>query len=401
MTPEISRRGKNLGTEKAFVVAKEMQELLFKDPTLDIVPFHIGQPSFDTPNNIKQAAIKAIEDGKTGYTPSAGILDARVAVAKYFSETRGINVSPDSVVLDCGSKPFIYYAVVMTTDPGQEVIYPVPGYPIYESQITLHGAKPVPLPLREKNKFKIDIGELKSKVNENTRLLILNSPHNPTGIVLTEEDLGQIADIVLEHDLWVLADEIYSRIVYDGPFKSIASIKGMQERTILMDGLSKTYAMTGWRLGFAANEKLAERLGTGVTNTTACASHMGQYATIEALTGPQDEAKKMVEKYRERRDLIVDGLNEIDGISCDSPSGAFYVWANVTEACKLIGAKDSEEFRIRLLKDAKVAVTSDNHFGGRITGEGEHNRFSYVTSTDNIEKGLWRISNYITKHTMV
>lgn len=396
--PRISDRTSNLGTEKAFEVLKDVKELLSRG--IDVKNFCIGQPDFDTPENIKEAGIKAIKEGKTGYTESPGTLDLRMAIADYVSKTRNIDVDPDSVVVTCGAKPLIGFSILATTDygKGDEVLYPNPGYPIYDSQIVAHGAVPVPLNLLEKNKFIFSIEELEKKVNEKSKLLILNSPENPTGGVLNRRELEQIADIVKRYpNLWVFSDEIYSRILYEGKFESIASVEGMRERTIIADGCSKTYAMTGWRIGFGVNKKLAPHFSRWNTNTDACAPHMNQYAALEAFSGPQDEAEKMVRSYKERRNLIVEGLNEILGIRCLLPKGTFYVWPNVTEACELVGAKDSEEFRRRLLDDARVAVLSDTHFGSRIPREGEHLRFSYVSSREDINEGLRRLRDYILK----
>jgi len=396
---EISERTRSLGTENAFVVLKEVNELVSKGR--DIVNFCIGQPDFDTPEHIKQAAIKSIKEGKTGYTASPGIPELREAAADYLSKTRHIKVKLESVVVACGAKPFIGYVVLSVTDhgKGQEVLYPNPGYPIYESQIKANGAVPVPLPLLEGKGYSFDIDYLRRKVNEKTRLLILNTPQNPTGGVLSREMLEQIADIVSKYDnLWVFSDEVYCRIIYDKEFTSIASIPGMQERTVIVDGASKTYAMTGWRIGFAANEKLAEHMARWVTNTESCAGHMNQYAAVAALKGPQDEAERMRQIYQRRRDLIVDGLNAIEGIKCLKPGGAFYIWPNVTEACRMVSARDSEDFRKRLLNEAGVAVLSDIHFGHRNKGEGEHIRLSYATSEKNIKEGLQRIKEYIAEN---
>ena len=392
----ISERTRNLGTENAFVVLKEVNELVSQGK--DIVNFCIGQPDFDTPEHIKEAAIKAIREGKTGYTPSPGIPELREAVAEYFSETRGIDVKPEWVVVANGAKPFISYVIQTVTDygKGEEVIYPNPGFPIYESQIRACGAIPVPIPLRESKGYAFDIEYLEKKINEKTRLIILNSPHNPTGGLLDRKMLEQIADIVKKYDnLWIFSDEVYSRIVYDGEFASIASIPEMQERTIIVDGVSKTYAMTGWRIGFAANEKLAPYLSRWITNTDSCAGHPNQYAALAALTGPQDETEKMVETFKKRRDIIVEGLNDIEGIKCLKPGGAFYVWPNITEACRIVGAKDAEEFRKDLLYKAGVAVLSDIHFGFKNEGEGEHLRFSYAASEEDIREGLKRLRRHI------
>jgi len=393
---EISSRTRYLGTENAFVVLKEVNDLIRRGKS--IVNFCIGQPDFDTPEHIKEGAIKAIKEGKTGYTPSPGIPELREAVAQYFSETRKIDVKPDWVIVACGAKPFIGYTILTVTDPGvgHEVIYLNPGYPIYESLIRAYGAVPVSLPVLESRGFSIDVKYLEKIVNERTRLLILNFPHNPTGSLLDKDTLERIADIVKRREnLWVLSDEVYSRIVYDGEFASIASIDGMQERTIIVDGVSKTYAMTGWRIGFATNPRLAECLARWVTNTESCAPHPNQYAALAALTGPQEDSRRMIECFRRRREIIFDGLNSIEGIRCIKPKGAFYVWPNVTEFCKIVGVKDSEELRSRLLYEAGVAVLSDIHFGHKNEGEGEHLRFSYATSEESIREGLRRIKAFL------
>jgi aspartate/methionine/tyrosine aminotransferase len=397
----VSVRTLNLGTENAFVVLKEVNDLIAKGK--EVVNFCIGQPDFDTPEYIKEAAIEALEKGKTGYTASAGIPELRDAVAKYLSETRGISVTPESVVIANGAKPFIGYSILSTTDHGKgdEVLYPNPGFPIYESLIKEYGAVPVPLPLLENKGYAFDIDYMASKINERTRLLILNSPHNPTGGVLSRGTLEEISEVVKGYDdLWVFSDEPYSRMAEEGGFASIASIPGMQERTILVDGVSKTYAMTGWRIGYASNTKLAPHLSRWITNTDSCAGHPNQYAAAAALTGPQEESVAMMKSYTERRDIIVDGLNSISGIDCLTPGGAFYAWPNVTEACGLVGASNSEEFRKRLLDEVGVAVLSDIHFGHRNPGEGEHIRFSYATSEENIREGLDRIRRFIEENTV-
>lgn len=398
---EISKRTLDLGTENAFVVLKEVNELLARGK--DVVNFCIGQPDFDTPEYIKQAAIEALENGKTGYTASAGIPELREAVAAYFSETREIEVKPESVVVANGAKPFIGYSILSTTDHGEgdEVLYPNPGFPIYESLIKEYGAVPVPLPLLEGKGYSFDIDYMESKISDKTRLLILNSPHNPTGGVLSREALEEISEVVKRYDdLWVFSDEPYSRMAEEGEFASIASIPGMQERTILVDGVSKTYAMTGWRIGYASNMEMAPHLSRWITNTDSCAGHPNQYAAAAALTGPQEESHEMMRSYTKRRGIIVEGLNSIPGIHCLMPGGAFYAWPNVTEACRLVGAPDSEELRKRLLNEAGVAVLSDTHFGHRNPGEGEHIRFSFATSEENIREGLVRIRRFIEENTV-
>jgi aspartate/methionine/tyrosine aminotransferase len=398
--PAISRRTAALGTENAFVVLAEVNELVRQGK--DIISFCIGQPDFHTPKNVQDAAVRAIRDGKHGYTPSAGIVELREAAAGYMGGMRGLKIAPEHVVVGAGAKPFIAYAILSTTDygTGDEVIYPNPGFPIYESQIAAHGAVPVPLHLREARSFAFDPAELEAKITPRTKLLILNSPQNPTGGILARGDLEAIAAILRRHpDVWVYADEIYSRLVYDGTFASIASLPGMYERTIISDGASKTWAMTGWRLGFASNPVLAQQFVRWVTNTDSCASQITQWAAVEAIRGPQDDAAKMRASFLERRDLIVGLLNGVPGVSCLTPGGAFYAWPNVTEACRMIGAADSEEFRKRLLNEAGVAVLADIHFGARVPGEGQHIRFSYAASNEAIRKGIARMAEFIRSNT--
>lgn len=394
---EVSKRTLQLGTETAFEVLAEVNRLSREGK--NIVSFCIGQPDFDTPKHIKDAGIKAINEGKTNYTDSAGIMPARTAVAAYLSRTRKIEVKPEHVVIANGAKHFIAFAVACATDPGvgDEVIYPNPGYPIYESQIIANGAVPIPLPLTEKKKFSFEISELESRITKRTKLLILNTPHNPTGGILEEDDLAAIAALCKKHDLWVYADEIYCQLSYDKEFRSIASIPGMYERTIISDGASKAYAMTGWRMGFAANPSLAPHMARWVTNTEACGNHMAQYALMEALDGPQDETKKMVQSFRERRDLIVNLLNGIDGVRCHSPGGAFYVYPNVTKALSNLGLSESDDLR-KLLLENGVAVLADKHFGRRNHGDPEqYIRLSYATSKENIIEGVSRMKKIIEK----
>ena len=397
--PQVSRRTAALGTENAFVVLAEVNELVRQGK--DIVSFCIGQPDFHTPANIQDAAVKAIRDGRHGYTPSAGIAELREAAARYMGAMRGIAIDPEHVVVGSGAKPFIAYAILATTDfgVGDEVIYPVPGFPIYESQIRAHGAAPVPLYLREARDFAFDPAELAAKITPRTKLLILNSPQNPTGGILSPADLEAIAAILRRHpDVWVYADEIYSRLSYTGAFASIASLPGMYERTMISDGASKTWAMTGWRIGFASNPALANEFTRWVTNTDSCASQISQWAAVEAITGPQDAAEAMKRSFLERRDLIVGLLNDVPGVTCRTPGGAFYAWPNVTDACRMIGATDSEEFRRRLLNEAGVAVLADIHFGARVPGEGQHVRFSYAASKQAIESGVARMAEFIRKN---
>jgi len=403
--PEISRRANSLGTENAFVVLAEVNALARSGK--DIISFCIGQPDFPAPDNVQEAAIRAIKGGKHGYTPSAGIDELRSAAAKYLAGMRGgLPIRADDVVVGAGAKPFIAYTILSTTDygTGDEVIYPNPGFPIYESQILANGAKPVPIHLHEKRNFSFDPSELERLLTPKTKLLILNYPHNPTGGCLTRKELETIAAVLKKHpQVWVYADEIYSRLAYGtnevGDFFSIAQVPGMYERTIISDGASKTWAMTGWRIGFTSNPALAPVFTRWITNTESCASQISQWAAVEAINGPQEAAKMMRDSFLERRDLIVRLLNEVPGVTCQVPGGAFYAWPNVTEACRRIGAADSEEFRKRLLNEAGVAVLADIHFGSRVPGEGQHVRFSYAASNKAIEAGVQRMADFITKNT--
>jgi len=351
---------------------------------------------------VQDAAVEAIRGGKHGYTPSAGIDELREAVARDLGTRRGLPISPDDVVVGAGAKPFIAYTIASVTDfgAGDEVIYPVPGFPIYESQILANGAVPVPIFLREARDFAFDPAELDARITAKTRLLILNTPQNPTGGILGRADLDAIAEILRAHpQVWVFADEIYSRLVYDGRFDSLATRPGMLERTVISDGASKTWAMTGWRIGYAANTALAPVFTRWITNTESCASQISQWAAVAAIAGPQDAADHMRERFRERRDLIVGLLNEVPGITCATPGGAFYAWPNVTEACRLTGCADSEVFRKRLLHEAGIAVLADIHFGRRVPGDGQHIRFSYAASNEAIEEGVGRLAAFVRRGT--
>ena len=397
--PSLSRRGESLGTENAFVVLAEVNALARSGK--DIVSFCIGQPDFPTPGNIQDAAIAAIREGKHGYTPSAGIDELRAAAARDLGARRGLDIHADDVVVAAGAKPFIAYTIASVTDygAGDEVIYPVPGFPIYESQIVANGAVPVPIFLREARDFAFDPAELEAKITAKTRLLILNSPQNPTGGILSAADLDAIADILSRHPrIWVFADEIYSRLIYNGRFDSLARRDGMLARTIISDGASKTWAMTGWRVGYVANRALAPTFTRWITNTESCASQISQWAAVEAITGPQDSVDEMHARFLARRDLIVRLLNDVPGVTCKSPGGAFYAWPNVTEACRRVGAADSEAFRKRLLHEAGIAVLADIHFGRRVPGDGQHIRFSYAASNAAIENGVARLDAFVRRH---
>jgi len=392
---QLAQRMSRLGTENAFVVLAEVNKL--KAQGKDIISFCIGEPDFDTPGNIKKAAIEAIEDGYTHYGPSAGIPELRRVVADYISKTRDINVSAEEVVITPGGKPVIYFCLHALAGEGDEVIYPNPGFPIYESVINFVGAKPVPAPLLEEKGFSFDIDYLKKIVNNKTKMIILNSPQNPTGGILSKEDLKDIAGLAQKHDLWVLSDEIYSRIVYDGKFESITSIDGLKDRTIILDGFSKTYAMTGWRIGYSVmSAELVVKIAQLETNCESCTATFTQIAAREAYTGPQGEAEKMVKEFKARRDLIVNGLNDIEGINCLKPGGSFYIFPNVTEVCKNLGFSGSKEFQEHLLHKAGIAVLPRTSFGVKNDGENqEYIRLSYATSRDNIINGLKRIKDAV------
>ena len=397
--PVLSQRSAQLGTENAFVVLAEVNELQRQGK--DILSFCIGMPDFPTPQNIQDAGIKAIQDGKHGYTPSAGIAELRQAAATYLNRTRGFDFNESDVVVAAGAKPFIMYSILATTDYGEghEVIYPNPGFPIYESQIKANGAIPVPIHLRESRGFSLDPNELETKITDKTRLLILNSPQNPTGGIVPRSDLEALAEVLERHpNVWIFSDEIYSQLCFEEEFTSIASFPSVHDRAIVCDGGSKTWAMTGWRLGFAANKILAPVFTKWVTNTESCASHITQWAAVEALEGDQSGAQMMRDKFLERRDLIVGLLNEVPGVTCQTPGGAFYAWPNITDACEMIGAADSEEFRKRLLLETGVAVLADIHFGKRVPGDGQHLRFSYAASNESIVEGVDRMSRFIQKN---
>nr|MBO2476544.1 aspartate aminotransferase [Bacillota bacterium] len=383
-----------LGTETAFSVLAEVKRLEAQGRS--VVNFAIGEPDFDTPEHIKQAGIDALQRNETHYSPSAGIMPLRSAIARHVGETRGIDARPEHVVVTPGAKPIIFYSILALVEPGDEVIYPNPGFPIYESVIRFAGGRPVPAPLLETKGFRLDVDAVARLVTDRTRMIIINSPHNPTGSVLTRADLEALAELARRHDLWVLSDEIYSRIVFDGEFVSIASLPGMQERTIILDGFSKIYAMTGWRLGYGVMpEFLAEAVARLVTNCESCTATFTQYAGIAALTGPQQPSLAMVDEFRARRDMIVAGLNAIPGVTCHLPGGAFYVFPNVTGLCRRLGLPDAKALQERLLQDAGVAVLARSAFGAPLEDEREqYVRFSYATSRENIAEGLRRMQAF-------
>ena len=317
-----------LGTESAFSVLARAKEL--EREGRDVIHLEIGEPDFDTPEHVCEAAYAAMRAGHTHYCPSAGMPELREAAAAYLSGGRGIDVSPEQVLIANGAKPFLFFTILAVCDPGDEVVYPDPGFPIYESAISWAGAVPVPLPLHEEKDFVFDVGELEARLSPRTKLVILNSPHNPTGGVIDAPTIDETATLLQQYDAWVLSDEVYWRLVYEGEFTSIASRPGMLDRTILLDGLSKAYAMTGWRCGFAAvPQSLIDPLVRFFVNSTSCVPPFVQLAGVAALTGPQDPVEAMLEEFRSRRQLVIDRLNDIPGVSCRHPAGAFYAFPNV------------------------------------------------------------------------
>jgi aspartate aminotransferase len=378
----LAARMDRIGTETAFEAAARARAL--EATGRSVIHMEIGEPDFDTPANIREAAKRAIDEGATHYTPTAGIPQLRKAIAADATARKGFAVSEDRVLVMPGGKPVMFYAILALVDEGDEVIYPDPGFPIYESMIDYVGGTAVPCPIRQENGFRLDPAELASLVTPRTRMVIINSPANPTGGVSTLDDLTQIAAVAREHDLIVLADEIYGRILYEGEFASIASLPGMPERTIVLDGFSKTYAMTGWRLGYAiVPEPLVTPFSRLIVNSASCTNAATQWAGVEALTGPQDSVDAMVAEFRVRRDLIVDGLNSVPGITCLRPAGAFYAFPDIS-GTGMTGAELAE----RLLYDGGVSALAGTAFGrvGR-----NHLRFSYATSRENIVEAVKRV----------
>lgn len=390
---KLADRMSRLGTETAFEVLVRARAL--EAQGRNVIHMEIGEPDFDTPSNIIEAACKALHSGYTHYGPSAGFPELRKAIADEVSKTRGIEVDPDQVVVTPGGKPIMFFTIMALAGSGDEVMYPNPGFPIYESVINFVGAKAVPLPLLEEREFRFDVEELRRKASPRTRLLIINSPHNPCGSMLSKDDLKAIAEVVSDYDMMILSDEIYIRLVYDGEFESITQFAGMPERTIILDGFSKTYAMTGWRLGYGVMpQALAAQISKLMTNSNSCTSSFTQMAGLEAITGPQDDSYKMVEAFRGRRDVIVDGLNAIPGIHCLKPRGAFYVFPNVKEVVKRGKFANAKALADHLLQEAGVATLSGTAFGEY--GEG-YLRLSYATSIENINEALNRINDAVSK----
>jgi len=383
---QLAQRMSRLGTETAFDVLARAKQLEAEGKP--VIHLEIGEPDFDTPQHIIDAACEALNSGWTHYGPSAGDPEFRQVIADHIQQSRGFPVEPDEVVVVPGAKPIIYWGITALVDPGDEVIYPNPGFPIYESMINFCGGKPVPIALREQIEFRLDPQELADLVTDKTRLIILNSPQNPTGGVLTQEDLEAIAEIAIENDLMVMSDEPYELVLYEGEHHSIAAVDGMKERTILLDCFSKSFAMTGWRLGYGVmNKELAAQIAKLQTNCTSCTTSFVQRAGIAALQGPMEASLAMVAEFKQRRDVIVDGLNAIPGISCLRPHGAFYVFPNVTGT-----GIDCRKLADMILEEASVAVLSGTAFGEY--GDG-YLRLSYANSIDNINEAVDRIHNLL------
>ena len=385
----LAKRMARLGTETAFEVLVRARALEAKGR--DVVHLEIGEPDFDTPANIIEAATTALHKGWTHYGPSAGLPALREAIAEEISRSRKVSVRPEEVVVVPGGKPIIFYTILALVDEGDEVIYPNPGFPIYESMINFMGAKAVPIRLREEMDFRLDVKELARLITDRTKLIILNSPQNPTGGVLSRKDVEEIASVIGDHDVMVLSDEIYCRLIYEGEHYSLMTVDGFKDRTILLDGFSKTYAMTGWRLGYGVmRADLASHISRLMTNSNSCTASFTQVAGVEGLRGPQDSVDAMREEFRRRRDVFVERINHIKGFSCRLPKGAFYTFPNITKT-----GWASKKLADALLEEAGVACLSGTAFGD--FGEG-YLRFSVANSIDNINKALDRIEQWAKKN---
>src|SRR5258707_10317181 len=385
----LASRMSRLGTETAFEVLNRARAL--EKQGKEVIHLEIGEPDFDTPANVIEAGVDALHKGWTHYGPSAGLPDLRQTIADYVSRTRNVKVTPDEVVVVPGGKPIIFFTMLALIDEGDEVIYPNPGFPIYESMIHYVGGQAVPIHLREDRDFSVDVNELATLITDRTKLIILNSPHNPTGGVMHRKDVEQLAKIIGDRNILVLSDEIYSRLLFEGEHFSIMSVPGMQERTILLDGFSKTYAMTGWRMGYGVmRPDLAAPIPRLMTNSNSCSASFTQIAGIEALRGDQSSVDHMCGEFKHRRDVFVAGLNKIKGFSCRMPKGAFYVFPNITKT----GWK-SKPLADALLEQAGVAAPSGTAFGE--FGEG-YLRFSVANSLENLQQALDRIAQWTEKN---
>jgi aspartate aminotransferase len=386
---QLARRMSRLGTETAFEVLNKARAL--ERQGKNIIHLEIGEPDFDTPSNVVEAAVDALHKGWTHYGPSAGLPELRQTIADYVSRTRNLKVTPEEVVVVPGGKPIIFFTILTLIDEEDEVIYPNPGFPIYESMIHYVGGKAVPIQLREDCDFSLDINELAALITDRTKLIILNSPHNPTGGVMPRRDVERVAEVIGDRNILVLSDEIYSRLLFEGEHFSIMSIPAMRERTLLLDGFSKTYAMTGWRMGYGVmRADLASHITRLMTNSNSCTASFTQMAGIQALRGDQSSVDHMCSEFKRRRDVFVAGLNKIKGFSCRMPHGAFYVFPNITQT----GWK-SKPLADALLEQAGVAALSGTSFGA--FGEG-YLRFSVANSLENLQQALSRIDEWTKKN---
>ena len=384
----LAQRMTRLGTETAFEVLAKAR--LLEAEGMDVVHLEIGEPDFDSPSNIVEAGKSALDDGFTHYGPSPGFPDLRDRIAQEIRETRGVHVTGDNVVVTPGGKPIMFFLIMALVDQGDEVLYPNPGFPIYESMINFVGGVPVPMQLHESRGFNIDIDEVERSISDRTKLMIVNSPNNPCGSVMSKDDLERLAQLAMDNDIAVLSDEIYSGFLYEGEHHSISSFPNMRERTIILDGFSKSYAMTGWRIGYGVMPlELVEPISRLVTNSVSCTAGFTQVAALEALNGSREDVHSMVAEFKKRRSIIVDGLNSIKGIRCPLPKGAFYAFPNVEET-----GLSSRRFADDLLTEAGVACLPGESFGQY--GDG-FVRFSFANSTQNIEKALDRIENFVKK----
>ena len=385
---KLAERMARLGTETAFEVLAKARGL--EREGKDVIHLEIGEPDFDTPANVIQAGTRALNDGFTHYGPSPGLMEVRERIAEEVSRTRKISVTADNVVITPGGKPIMFFTILALVDEGDEVLYPNPGFPIYESMIRFVGGVPVPMKLLASRDFNVDVDEVAGQITPKTKLMILNSPNNPCGSVIENEDLRALAELAREHDITILTDEIYSRFLYEGEFASVTSFPGMLDRCIILDGFSKTYAMTGWRIGYGVMPlELVEPVSRLSTNSVSCTASFTQMAVLEAMNGPQEDAYAMVAEFKKRRDIIVDGLNRIPGIRCPMPTGAFYVFPSVEGT-----GITSREFADGLLEDEGVAGLAGESFGE--FGEGCV-RFSFANSAENIERALERIERFVAK----
>ena len=383
---KLAHRMARLGTETAFEVLAKAR--LLEAEGMDVIHLEIGEPDFGSPSHVVEAGRQALVDGYTNYGPSPGFPELRDRIAEEISKTRGISVTGDQVVVTPGGKPIMFFLIMAIVDPGDEVLYPNPGFPIYESMIDFMGGVPVPMQLHEDKGFNVDVDAIADSITDRTKMMIVNSPNNPCGSIIPKGDLEALADLAKEHDILILSDEIYSRFLYTGEHHSIASFPMMREQTVILDGFSKTYAMTGWRIGYGVMPmELVEPVSRLVTNSVSCTASFTQIAALEALNGPQDDSYEMVAEFKKRRDIVVDGLNSIDGIRCRVPQGAFYAFPNVEET-----GLPSQVFAERLLSDGGVACLSGESFGE--FGKG-FVRFSFANSTENIEKALERIEDFV------